>query len=60
MNISTEEAITELKIYNSAGKQMPILRKSEGKLDVQNYESGIYFIEITTSAGTEVKKVIIN
>ena len=26
---------------------MPIIRKGEGKLDVQNYETGIYFIEIT-------------
>jgi hypothetical protein len=39
---------------------MSILRKGEGKLDIQDYETGIYFIEITTSAGTEVKKVIIN
>ena len=60
LNISTEKAITELKIYNSTGKQMSILRKGEGKLDIQDYETGIYFIEITTSAGIEVKKVIIN
>lgn len=39
---------------------MPIIRKGEGKLDVQNYKAGIYFVEVTTSAGTEVKKVIIN
>ncbi|MDB9791251.1 T9SS type A sorting domain-containing protein [Bacteroidia bacterium] len=60
LNISATEYITELKIYTGAGKQMPIIRKGEGKLDVQNYETGIYFIEITTSAGIEVKKVIIN
>lgn len=60
LNISATEYITELKIYTGAGKQMPIIRKGEGKLDLQNYETGIYFIEITTSAGTEVKKVIIN
>jgi hypothetical protein len=56
LNISTTEYISRLKIYTSAGKQMPILIKSEGKLDIQNYEAGIYFIEITTSAGTEVKR----
>ncbi len=60
LNISTEKAITELKIYSSTGKQMSIIRKGEGKLDVQSYKTGIYFVEITTSAGTEVKKFIVN
>ncbi len=51
----------QLKIYSIYGTciQQGIARSSDFQIDLTSQPSGIYFIEIKTEQGTEVKKIII-
>lgn len=56
LNISTQTPINELSVFDIQGK---LLKKSTSSvLDLRDYSSGIYFIQVETNEGSVVKKVI--
>lgn len=56
LEISTRSPITGLKVFDNLGK---LLQKSlTSFLDLGGYASGIYFIQVETSEGSSVKKVV--
>ncbi|WP_177762164.1 T9SS type A sorting domain-containing protein [Flavobacterium sp. I3-2] len=56
LNIHTEEQILDVTIFNVQGRQ--VLKSNENRLDVSNFTSGIYLIEVKTNSGKAVNKFI--
>ncbi|MFK7950243.1 MAG: M1 family aminopeptidase [Saprospiraceae bacterium] len=57
------ETITYISLYNSVGQllsQEAIKNLRNYPIDVTNLESGVYFVEVTTSIGKIVKRMIVN
>jgi len=61
LNFMSETKISEIKILNIIGKQMFVkeVNSKQAKIDIRNFESGIYFIEIKTDHGKQVSKLVI-
>lgn len=61
-NISTKEIIEEVTVFNILGKQLRILKPNlkEFSLNMENYHSGNYFINIKSENKTETLRVIKN
>ena len=59
LNISSQESINNISIYNSLGN---LIKESLGEttLDVSYLKSGLYFIEVTTDSNKSVQKFIKN
>ena len=60
VNISSDNRIENISMYNNTGKEVEVIEKGNGILDVTNYPSGIYFVEITTDNGRQVRKLIVD
>lgn len=57
------ETISYISIYNSVGQvvwQEDISNIQEYPIDVTGFNSGVYFVEVTTSIGKTVKRLIVN
>jgi hypothetical protein len=61
-NILTKEIIEEVTVFNILGKQLMIFKPNlkEFSLNMENYHSGNYFINIKTENKTETLRVIKN
>jgi len=61
LNIKSKSKINEIEILNIIGKQMFVkeVNSKQAKIDIRNFESGIYFIEIKTDHGKQVSKLVI-
>jgi hypothetical protein len=60
VNISSDNRIVNISMYNNTGEEVEVIEKRNGILDVTNYPSGIYFVEITTETGKQVRKLIVD
>jgi hypothetical protein len=60
VNISSDNRIVNISMYNNTGEEVEVTEKRNGILDVTNYPSGIYFVEITTETGKQVRKLIVD
>jgi alpha-tubulin suppressor-like RCC1 family protein len=58
LNISTSSDIQKIVIYDISGKQVKILEGNVNLIDVSNFKSGFYIIEITIDGNTTVRKFI--
>lgn len=56
--------INDIKVYDSTFLEQRIPDYGDGKtyaeIDLSNLRRGVYFVEIITGEGVEVKKVIVN
>lgn len=56
------ETISYISIYNSVGQvvwQNPIENVRDYSIDVSDLDSGVYFVEVTTSIGKTVKQLVV-
>ena len=61
LHISTDNTITQVRIMNHVG-QLVFNRTTNGTsttLNVSGFESGVYFLEVTTTEGSITQKVLI-
>lgn len=56
--LQVNETIKLLKIFDLQGREMLNVDKDTKQIDVKNLAKGIYFIELTTSAGKFTKKFV--
>jgi hypothetical protein len=61
ININAEKTIRNLEIYDNQGCRINVVQinNSSYKLDVSNYNCGIYFIELTIAEGKVVRKITV-
>ena len=60
LNISSAKKINTLSITNIIGKEILFVKDfSTNTIDLSNYKSGIYLINISTDKGTHIKKLIL-
>ncbi len=55
--ISSNEQITEIKIYDVLGKEA--ISTKEKNIDVSGLQEGVYFLQVKTVDGTATKKIIV-
>ena len=61
VNISTEKEIVKMILYDLTGKEILVSETFGKSIDLGNFESGIYFIEIIDGKdSTAIKKIIKN
>ena len=48
--------IKRINVLNIDGKEL--LEQTSGKVSLQNFKSGVYFIKIETNKGTAIKRII--
>lgn len=58
LHIESADEIQNLKVFALDGKVLEVNIIDGNKLDFSKLSNGVYFVEITTPSGTEVKKVI--
>lgn len=60
--ISNATTIKSLNIYNSMGQHLWSKKTNEGNhsISLDNYSSGVYFMQIQTNAGAFVKRIVRN
>ena len=59
--IDSKTNVSSLKLFNSLGKQIKFIKDDNLKqIDIANLSKGIYFLEVVTEKGKEIKKVIKN
>ncbi len=58
--IETELKISQVKMYNAIGEEMPIFYTQNKNLDLSYYSSGLYLIELHSERGIIHKKVFKN
>lgn len=56
---SEEKRIENIEIYNSQGISTTKINKLENKLDLNNFENGIYFVKIKTENEILIEKIIL-
>jgi hypothetical protein len=61
LNIESEEAIREVRIYNPLGEMVMKLEigNLEGQIDVSRLKNGIYFVEVVTERRNYKSKVLV-
>ena len=62
VQIVSSEMMSEINILDAGGKLVLQLSSNalSSKIDLTDFESGMYFVEIQTAAGSELKKLIKN
>lgn len=56
IEITSSSAITSIKIYSSTGTLVDVIASPTEKISIDDLDSGIYFLEVTTESGTWCKK----
>jgi len=60
LNIVSSDKINTLSITNIIGKELLFAKDfSANTIDLSSYESGVYFINISTDKGTHIEKIIL-
>ena len=60
LNIVSADKINTLSITNIIGKELLFAKDfSANTIDLSSYESGVYFINISTDKGTHIEKIIL-
>ena len=60
LNIVSADKIKTLSITNIIGKELLFAKDFSAKtIDLSSYESGVYFINISTDKGTHIEKIIL-
>jgi len=60
LNIVSADKINTLSITNIIGKELLFTKDfSANTIDLSSYESGVYFINISTDKGTHIEKIIL-
>lgn len=56
----TDEIITSIKVFDVTGKELisKSLNANEEKLDLQNFDAGVYFIEVNKTTRVKIIKVL--
>lgn len=57
LNIPDSMEDIQLNVFSTQGAEIPITYQNE-KLDLQGLQNGVYFLKITSSLGTLVKKIV--
>ncbi len=60
ISINSQEEILQVKIIDASGKEVHFDKDNLDKINVQNLEQGIYFIQISTTKGFSTQKFIKN
>jgi len=60
ISINLQEEILEVKIMDTSGKEVYFSKKYLDKINVQNLEKGIYFLQVSTAKGYSTQKFIKN
>jgi uncharacterized delta-60 repeat protein len=60
LNIQTQEPIKSINLIDILGRKNNITNFENNKIDVNNLQNGVYFLEIATRNGTQVEKFIKN
>lgn len=60
VNIKAENTIKSTELYDVQGRLIQINKtdSNEVVLDISTYNSGIYFIKVTTDVGSQIKKIV--
>ena len=60
VNIKAENTIKSTELYDVQGRLIQINKtdSNEVVLDISTYNSGIYFIKVTTDVGSKIKKIV--
>ncbi|TDP61576.1 fibronectin type III domain-containing protein [Flavobacterium dankookense] len=60
LNITSEETISEVVIYNMLGQIMmtKTMNDNQGTIDVANLKSGSYFVKMQSASGSQTVKII--
>lgn len=60
VNIKAENTIKSTELYDVQGRLIQINKtdSNEVVLDISTYNSGIYFIKVTTDFGSQIKKIV--
>ncbi|MDY8138019.1 T9SS type A sorting domain-containing protein [Aquimarina sp. 2201CG5-10] len=54
LNVNIE--VTQVTLYNIKGQK--VMETKDNKMDISHFESGVYFMHITTQQGSTVKRII--
>jgi ribosomal protein S6E (S10) len=57
ISLKNNTTLVQVKLYNNLGQL--VLKSKETTIDVSNHSKGIYFLEVETSKGKGVKKLVI-
>lgn len=60
VNIKAENTIKSTELYDVQGRLIQINKEDSNEvvLDISTYNSGIYFIKVTTDVGSQIKKIV--
>jgi hypothetical protein len=61
--ISCEDPITEIRVVSADGKEIYHRRETNSKilsLDISTYGNGLYLVQVKTTAGTGIAKLLVN
>lgn len=60
VNIKAENTIKSTELYDVQGRLIQINKEDSNEvvLDISSYNSGIYFIKVTTDVGSQIKKIV--
>jgi hypothetical protein len=60
INISADSNVESIELYDIQGRllQSKIINETEAKVDISQRTSGMYFVKVTTEAGTKVEKIV--
>lgn len=60
VNIKAENTIKSTELYDLQGRLIQINKEDSNEvvLDISSYNSGIYFIKVTTDVGSQIKKIV--
>jgi len=58
LNIKSDVGVQQTEVVNTLGQTIKIFGRNDTSLDVSSFQSGVYFMKITTDNGITVKKFV--
>ena len=59
VNLNTNLKIIKVEIYDVLGKKLDFIKLDNKKIDMSNFNSGVYIINIKTEIGIIAKKIVV-
>ena len=59
VNLNTNLKIIKVEIYDVLGKKLDFIKLDNKKIDISNFNSGVYIINIKTEIGIIAKKIVV-
>lgn len=59
LEIKTDDKISEVKIINTSGAEMPVTKLDDHTIDISNFSNGMYIVRTITDSKILTKKIIL-